>query len=97
MRDWAAYHGAAVRGESPVAGQETVEGSARVLEQIWLGLRTDQGLPWPLPGGDAAQRLAQRWTGSKQARIDGDRLVLTPEGWLVLDRLAVDLAARLDG
>jgi hypothetical protein len=35
-----------------------------------------------------------RWRHAGLAVGDGDRVVLTPAGWLVLDRLAVEFADR---
>ena len=54
------------------------------LEEVYLGLRTSEGLPLArLPGP-----VAEEWTGQGWARIGGNRLILTAEGWLRLDALA---------
>jgi hypothetical protein len=37
--------------------------------------------------------LARLWEGGGLATIDGERIRLTAEGWLLLDRLAVDFAS----
>lgn len=96
VRDWSAYESAAASGRLAVADRETVDGSARRLEEIWLGLRTDGGIPWPSGRGEAVEALGRRWTASNLAAIGDGRLVLTPTGWLLLDRLAVDLAEAVD-
>lgn len=95
VRDWSAYHGRAAAGELPIAGKESVEGDALALERIWLGLRTNQGVPWP-PATDRARRLGEEWMASGQALLRGDRLVLGPTGWLLLDQLAVDFAEAVE-
>jgi oxygen-independent coproporphyrinogen-3 oxidase len=98
VRDWDDYARRARAGGLAVAGEETVVGEARRLERVWLGLRTDRGIPW----GDLTERaraLAARWIGSGWALRDAggvaDRLRLTAEGWLLLDRLAVELDGAL--
>ncbi|MDQ3388574.1 MAG: hypothetical protein M3483_03630, partial [Gemmatimonadota bacterium] len=56
------------------------------------GLRTDLGYPT----GEMAhtqRALAERWTQEGLAELESDALRLTAQGWLLLDRLAVDLAA----
>jgi len=92
LREWDAYLQAVGEGRSPVSEEETVEGSSSALERIWLGLRTDAGIPasWLESGAGAA--LAASWEDHGLARVEGGRLVLTAEGWLLLDRLAVELS-----
>jgi coproporphyrinogen III oxidase-like Fe-S oxidoreductase len=94
VRDWVDYARRAAEGELAVAGEEEVSGDARCLERIWLALRTDRGLPWEQLT-PAAVRLAARWCergwARREAATHGDRLRLSAEGWLVLDRLAVEL------
>src|SRR5690606_7604558 len=46
LRGWEDYARVASEGRLPVADAEEVEGEARRLERVWLGLRTDRGLPW---------------------------------------------------
>lgn len=95
VREWDAYVSRLLQGEGPEAERETVAGPSARLERIWLALRTDAG--WPLdPEGAAARRLAGVWQGRGWAEIVEGRLRLTPEGWLLLDRLAVELDAALD-
>jgi hypothetical protein len=81
-----------------VADAEEVTGEARRLERVWLGLRTDRGIAWSELGAPALA-LAERWIESgwawRERRPGGDRLRLGAEGWLLLDRLAVELDAGL--
>jgi oxygen-independent coproporphyrinogen-3 oxidase len=89
-RDWLAYRRALESGALPRAGAEAPDRAARALERIWLGLRTDRGLD--RAELTAGQRdLAARWESSGWTEPDPDRLRLAPEGWLLLDRLAVEL------
>ncbi len=91
LRGWSAYREACLAGRLPVEDEETVEGGEAALERVWLGLRTDRG--HPLAGAtDAQLRLAAQWARHGWAREDGGALRLTAEGWLLLDRLAVELA-----
>lgn len=108
VRDWEDYAPRASRGELAVAGEEEVGGDARRLERVWLGLRTDRGLPWDSVVA-AASRLVERWLRRGWARREGGagaggrtdpdhgggRLRLTAEGWLLLDRLTVELDLAL--
>ncbi|MFL5541661.1 MAG: hypothetical protein ACJ8J0_21930, partial [Longimicrobiaceae bacterium] len=58
-------------------------------------LRTDAG--WPLAGaGEAELRLADTWRAQGWAAVRDGVLRLTAEGWLLLDRLAVEMAAAAE-
>ncbi|HYH82180.1 MAG TPA: radical SAM family heme chaperone HemW [Longimicrobium sp.] len=75
----------------PTDGEETVDEETAALERAWLLLRTDQG--WPMStAGAAERRLAATWTARGWARESGAVLRLTADGWLLLDRLAVEMA-----
>lgn len=76
-------------GQDPLDGSEELGADERVAEEVYLGLRTTDGLrlrqsewmtvtPW----------LNEGWG----ARVD-DRLVLTARGWLRLDSLAASLTS----
>ncbi|MDT8435224.1 MAG: radical SAM family heme chaperone HemW [Gemmatimonadota bacterium] len=101
VRDWAAYRRTAQRGGCLREGRERLDPAAERLERIWLGLRTARGLEIGTPGGvDPPGVLLERWRRAGWARVDGDRLRLTPEGWLRLDALATELdglAPELEG
>lgn len=90
VRDWAEYAARLAERRSPVEAEETVDEAATRLERTWLGLRTRGGLSdlssWQ-------ERLAREWEREGLARVEGGRVVLTVRGWLLLDRLAVDLDA----
>ncbi len=75
-------------GSDPVAGRETLTPDEESAEQVYLGLRTTNGLD--LASHEAARVSA--WIHEKWAQLDGtNRIVLTPLGWLRLDALAADL------
>ncbi len=85
LREWTAYERASAAGESVVGGGAELSDEAVALEELYLGLRTTDGLP--------AERLAdgvlEQWcrAGWAQGTPPG-RLRLTAEGWLRLDALA---------
>jgi oxygen-independent coproporphyrinogen-3 oxidase len=76
-------------GRDPVEGDETLWPAELEAERIYLGLRTSQGLR----ATDEEFARAARWIESGWATRDGDRLILTPLGWLRLDSLAAALVA----
>ncbi|HEX4574323.1 MAG TPA: radical SAM family heme chaperone HemW [Gemmatimonadales bacterium] len=86
---WEAYRRALALGRSPVASEEVLTPSERELERVYCALRTDAGLlvgpgsPLPAP--------IERWVRAGWAAVQGDRVVLSPEGWLRLDALVGDL------
>jgi oxygen-independent coproporphyrinogen III oxidase len=90
LRDWAAYANALAAGTMPVAGEESVDAEAASLERTWLGLRTADGLEAATLTGPQ-RSMAAGWVRQGWARMREDRLQLTVEGWLLLDRLAVEL------
>jgi len=95
LRGWGAYREAVRAGRLPVDDQEIVSQEDAALERVWLRLRTDLG--FPLEEASAAQRaLASRWVERGWARPDSRAILLTPEGWLLLDRLAVDFSSAAD-
>ncbi len=89
LRDWAAYRSAVAAGRSPVDSREVVEGAARELERTWLALRTRAGLSregWT----EAQEAMVETWVDRGWAEHVQDAVRLTPAGWLLLDRLAVE-------
>jgi oxygen-independent coproporphyrinogen-3 oxidase len=91
-RDWTDYQARVLRDELPIDGHEIVDANIGGLENAWLGLRTRTGVPLQeLSARQAA--LTQEWTrrGWGEARASAFRL--TPEGWLLLDRLSVEIAS----
>jgi oxygen-independent coproporphyrinogen III oxidase len=94
-RGWAAYQEALRNHRSPVEGEERISAADASLERSWLALRTDLG--YPIADASALQvELAQLWQGAGWATVSDGRIRLTAEGWLLLDRLAVDFTAAAD-
>ena len=88
QREWAVYERAVAAGESPVAGTEELDHGAVELEELYLGLRTLEGVPSErLPPDTAAAWIDSGWATPSER---GFRL--TVEGWLRLDALTA--AAR---
>ncbi|NNF37500.1 MAG: radical SAM family heme chaperone HemW [Gemmatimonadetes bacterium] len=96
VREWADYACLTGGPSLPVDESETVEGASRRLEDAWLGLRCDRGLPvrWSREG--SAGHLVATWEESGWAEVRAGRLTLTPRGWLLLDRLAIELHEALE-
>jgi oxygen-independent coproporphyrinogen III oxidase len=88
LREWAAYERAVAAGESPVAGSERLGDEAVELEQLYLGLRTMEGVA----AGRLSPGTAAAWTSSGWAVASNGRIRLSPEGWLRLDALAAAVA-----
>ena len=96
VRGWETYRDAIAAGRLPTEDQETVEDETRALEAVWLGLRTDTGYPLA-DACDTELRLAAAWRARGLAHTDDAALRLTAEGWLLLDRLALELAEAAEG
>ncbi len=84
LREWSAYERAMAAGESPVAGSERLDAEAVQLEELYLGLRTQEGVTLDRVPAEAGRA----WIRSGWATSQGGRLRLTAEGWLRLDALA---------
>jgi putative oxygen-independent coproporphyrinogen III oxidase len=88
VREYSAWAEAIGQGVSTVAGEETLDAQARQLETLYLGLRTDSGLPaFTVP-----EPVRVGWVRENWATIQLGQLRLTPEGWLRLDALVSQVA-----
>lgn len=90
VREWETYRALLSDGQSPERDRETVDEEATRLERIWLGLRTSEGLS-VARDKVAARRLIDGWERDGLATRRDDTVRLTPAGWLLLDRIAVEL------
>jgi oxygen-independent coproporphyrinogen-3 oxidase len=90
VRSWEDYSDRMARGASPVSDEETLDAEAQSLERVWLGLRTRAGVPHPR-AGSPAHALVSKWLEAGWAERSAERVRLTAQGWLLLDRLAVEL------
>ncbi len=82
-REWAEYERRSREGKPQVAGTEVLDDEAVRLENLYLGLRTLDGLP----RGLLPVETRRAWRAAGWAVEANDRLILTPEGWLRLDAL----------
>ena len=89
-RDWARYRQEVSEGRSPEVSRERLDDVASGLEEVWLGLRTRHGVPMP-PPESRGRATVLRWARDGLACLQDGRVRLTPEGWLLLDTLAVEL------
>jgi oxygen-independent coproporphyrinogen III oxidase len=89
VRDWDEYRARAADASGVEESREFVDAEAAALEAAWLGLRTRHGVPEPEPGTRRAH-LVRSWVTEGLAVAEAGQVRLTPSGWLLLDRLAVD-------
>ena len=94
LRDWDAYRAGAAGSSLPVDDEEELGLSEVRLERIWLGLRTRRGISLRELPSSARDRV-RCWEGDDLAVTEGDVVRLTPMGWLVMDRLTLELDAEL--
>jgi len=75
-------------GQPPVAGQESLTPAQIRLETLYLGFRTREGVSLETirkqPGADA---ILSELTQAGLVRLDHDRVIATPSGLVVADRL----------
>jgi oxygen-independent coproporphyrinogen III oxidase len=85
--------------QQTVGGEELLTAENRDAEEIYLGLRTRTGLAID----DSELPVVETWREAGWAEVETidsaelpnlSRLMLTPTGWLRLDSIAADLAAR---
>lgn len=92
---WDRYRRAAETDAPLREGRERPTSEERRLERIWLGLRTEPGVPWKdvgAPGDARAEARIDGWRRAGWLVPDERRLRLTPEGWLRLDPIAAEIA-----
>jgi oxygen-independent coproporphyrinogen-3 oxidase len=95
VRDWSEYRLRVSLGRSPAEDREVVDGAAASLERAWLGLRVREGIE---AVSEAQRGLVETWLARGWAEPAGSgRVRLTPRGWLLLDRLAVEFDAAAAG
>jgi oxygen-independent coproporphyrinogen-3 oxidase len=87
---FATWQSVAVSGNETVAGRETLAPDQVASESLYLGLRTTDGIV----ASEENVHASRKWVQSGWARVEGETLRLTPQGWLRLDTLASDLTLR---
>ena len=96
LRDWDAYRAGAGGPGLPVDGEEELDLAEVRLERIWLGLRTRRGISLQDLPVSATDRV-RSWEENALAVVEGNVVRLTPMGWLVMDRLTVELDEIMGG
>lgn len=76
-------------GQGAIAGREALTREQEEAERIYLGLRTLNGVEVL----DDRLERAREWVARGWAELAGNRLTLTPPGWLRLDTLAASLTS----
>ncbi len=79
-----------VAGRPSLGAEENLSPENQDAEEVYLGLRTRNGLEID----ESDLERAGRWVEAGWAELVNNRLRLTPTGWLRLDSLAADLVAR---
>ena len=88
VRHYAEWRDLALARADPMEGSETLTAENRLAEAVYLGLRSDAGLP--ITGADRS--IADRWTAAGWVKEASDgRIRCTAQGWLRLDALAAAL------
>ena len=93
-RDWDAYRTRAAGAGLPLEDSEELDATKVRLERIWLGLRTRRGIALQGLPSSARDRM-RRWEEKGLAVANENVARLTPKGWLVMDRLTVELDSEL--
>jgi oxygen-independent coproporphyrinogen III oxidase len=93
VRDWAEYRTRLEQDQPAEGGREVLQAADLALEAIWLGLRTADGVA---EGALSAAQLEQvaSWERAGWAIRGQGAVRLTAAGWLLLDRLALELEAH---
>lgn len=87
VREWEEYRRRSETKQDVRAELETLSAEQIALEELYLGLRTAEGVP----SGLIPVSESLRWRESGWAEERGGRIALTPEGWLRLDALVASL------
>jgi coproporphyrinogen III oxidase-like Fe-S oxidoreductase len=97
IKGWTSYLSRVQGGRPPIQGSEALTTGEVRLERVWGALHTLRGVriphgPWSGPLDRLMGRLEEAGWGARVGR----RFVLTPDGWLRLDGIAVDWLRALD-
>jgi len=88
VRNYAEWRDLALAGNDPSEGSEILTADNRIAEAVYLGLRSDAGLPVTTSDRPAVEP----WINAGWANLgNDDRIRCTPDGWLRLDALAAAL------
>ena len=92
-RDLNAYLDAVHQGRSPCSGEETIGPDTARRERLWMGLRTIEGveLTEEEVGRVQSSKRFDNLEKAEYVALEGQRLRLTREGFLLADALSVEL------
>jgi oxygen-independent coproporphyrinogen-3 oxidase len=88
-REYEPWRAKVAAGADPVGGAESLTVENVLAEEVYLGMRTMNGLAVT----DLDRDMITKWQNSGWAVLRKDRVTLTAEGWLRLDSLAAALTA----
>lgn len=88
---YARWQARVAAGESPVSGREILSDAQRAVEQLYLGLRTSDGVDLTDPVAAKVAANAGLWIAEGWAYRTGDHLRLSTLGWLRLDVLVASV------
>jgi oxygen-independent coproporphyrinogen-3 oxidase len=89
---WDRYREAVRTDVGPVAGCEVLEPDDVMLERLWLGLRTREGIDANVvEWRDALRERVTAWVEQGWVTREGNRVIATTEGWLRLDELVTEI------
>ncbi len=94
LRDWPGYCTAIANESLPEAQNESASIDPDACENLWFRLRSWNGIPRTDLGSGAGD-LIDRWIEMGLAAADPLTVRLTPNGWLRLDELSVELGQAL--
>ena len=89
VREWAQYERLVSSGKSPLEGRELLDDTAIQLEELYLGLRTVDGVA----SSQLPQTVRGRWREKGWALPGTDQVRLSAEGWLRLDGLVASVSS----
>jgi oxygen-independent coproporphyrinogen III oxidase len=88
-REYQAWAAQAAAGNDPVAGNEVLTTDQLYLEDVYLGLRSANGLAVD----QVPPEIVEKWREQGWVQAERSRVCLTPQGWLRLDALVAALTA----
>jgi oxygen-independent coproporphyrinogen-3 oxidase len=90
IQEYERWRASVLAGTGAEAGFEELTAANRIAEEVYLGLRTVDGLEL----GAADLPEVERWVEAGWAELRSTTLTVTALGWLRLDSLAAALTAR---
>ena len=96
VREWESYSTKALVERLPIESQEELTDEEHNLEYLWLCLRTTRGLKIDDFSPSIRSRFDSWIKKNLAVEREGD-ICLTPEGWLIMDLLTLELMEHMSG